>query len=43
MFLERVTDSGKLAIDWAIVLEICDALGETDEGYVMSILVIFNF
>ncbi|CDI97119.1 tom1 protein 2 [Echinococcus multilocularis] len=30
--IERVTDSGKLAIDWTIVLEICDALGETDEG-----------
>ncbi|VDL60212.1 unnamed protein product [Hymenolepis diminuta] len=30
--LERVTDSGNLAIDWTIALEICDALGETDEG-----------
>ncbi|VDD76275.1 unnamed protein product [Mesocestoides corti] len=30
--IERVTDSGKLAIDWTLVLEICDALSETDEG-----------
>ncbi|VDN09062.1 unnamed protein product [Dibothriocephalus latus] len=31
-FLERATDSGKPCIDWALILEICDALCETDDG-----------
>ncbi|VEL42250.1 unnamed protein product, partial [Protopolystoma xenopodis] len=30
--VERATDSGQPAEDWALILEICDALNETDDG-----------
>ncbi|KAL7056308.1 hypothetical protein AAHC03_020641 [Spirometra sp. Aus1] len=32
ILIERATDSGKPCIDWALILEICDALYETDDG-----------
>ena len=35
LLTERATDGGLASEDWALNLEICDIINETDEGWVV--------
>lgn len=34
--IEKATDSALPSEDWALIIEICDIINETDDGYVFK-------